>query len=296
MTQETELTIIIPAYNEAESLRWFLPQVCDFCRENRYHLIVVDDCSSDQTLSLLQEAAAGWDGMEVIHHKVNQGYGGAIISGLSASITPFSATMDADGQHQLSDIRKLLETQHDTNADLVIGSRPQVASGGSGLYRALGKKLIHLIAGMLVELPINDLNSGMKLYDTVLVQKYLPICPSSMAFSDIITLIFLQKKHLVVETPIQITERKSGKSTINTLTALDTILQVLNIVMVFNPMRIFMPCGLIAILVGVLWAIPFLVQGHGLSTASMLAITTGLILTMLGLIAEQLSQIRRKDL
>ena len=90
--------------------------------------------------------------------------------------------------------------------------------------------------------------------------------------------------------------RRSGKSTINTMTALDTLLQIINIVMVFNPMRIFLPIGGIMILLGILWAIPFLIRGSGLSSVSMMAMTAGLLLIMMGLLAEQLAQIRKRDL
>ena len=64
-----------------------------------------------------------------------------------------------------------------------------------------------------------------------------------MAFSEVLTLIFVQQKHLVTEAPITVAPRRSGKSTINTITSLDTMLQIINIVMVFNPMRIFLPLG-----------------------------------------------------
>ncbi|MBR6088863.1 MAG: hypothetical protein IKP86_02945, partial [Anaerolineaceae bacterium] len=179
----------------------------------------------------------------------------------------------------------------------VVGCRSNDSGGGSGFYRAIGKKLIRFIAGRLVgNLPISDLNSGMKLYDTELAQRYLRLCPDGMAFSEVLPLIFIQQKHLVTEAPITVVPRLSGKSTINTMTALDTLFQIINIVMVFNPMRIFLPIGGLMILLGILWAIPFLIRGTGLSSVSMMAMTAGLLMIMMGLLAEQLAQIRKKDL
>lgn len=116
-----------------------------------------------------------------------------------------------------------------------------------------------------------------------------------MAFSDVMTLVFIQQRHLVVEQPIQTRARIAGESTISTMTALDTLIQIFNIVMVFNPLRIFLPVGAAAVLIGILWAIPFFLAGSGLSVAALLSITVGLISILLGLIAEQLSQIRRRD-
>lgn len=292
----SELTIVIPVYNEEESLKWFLPEVISFCKKNHFDLMTVDDASTDASLSILQKASEDWNGLTVLHHKVNRGYGGAVSSGLAAVQTEWAVTMDADGQHRPADVLKLCACRDRTDADLVIGSRKDAEKKNQATWRSLGKKIIRAIAGMLVDLHVTDLNTGMKLYRTDLAKRYLPLCPASMAFSDVITLIFVQKKHLVIEEQIEVDERKNGKSTINTMTALDTILQILNIVMVFNPMRIFIPTGSIAILVGIIWAIPFFIRGNGLSTGAMMAMMTGIILIMLGLIAEQLAQIRKKDL
>ena len=294
----SELTIVVPAYNEEASLQQFLPELLSFCECHQTQLVIVDDCSRDKTGAMLDEAAASHDFMRVCHHKVNRGYGGALISGLRMARTRFSVTIDADGQHRLEDVLNLLKKQEETNADLVVGCRGGGDSGGgSGLYRAMGKKLIRFIAGRLVDdLPISDLNSGMKLYDTALAQRYLKLCPDGMAFSEVLPLIFIQQKHLVTETPISVAQRLGGKSTISTKTALDTMLQIINIVMVFNPMRIFLPIGGALIVFGILWAIPFLVRGSGLSSVSMMAMTAGLLLIMMGLLAEQLAQIRKKDL
>ncbi len=296
--ENSELTLVIPAYNEEASLRQFLPELLRFCEGHNAQLVIVDDCSKDGTGAMLDEAAAAHDLLHVCHHKVNRGYGGALISGLRMAETRFAVTLDADGQHRLADVEKLLEKQHETNADLVVGCRSGGDSGGgSGLYRAMGKKLIRFIAGRLVDkLPVSDLNSGMKLYDTKLAQNYLKLCPDGMAFSEVLTLIFVQQKHYVTEAPIEVVPRLSGKSTINTMTALDTLLQIINIVMVFNPMRIFLPPGAFLIVFGILWAIPFLVRGSGLSSVSMMAMFAGLLLIMMGLLAEQLAQIRKKDL
>ena len=296
--QTSELTLVIPAYNEETALQQFLPELLDFCEQHRTQLVIVDDCSTDGTGAMLDDAAGKHDFLRVCHHKVNRGYGGALISGLQMSETRFSVTLDADGQHRLADVLKLLEKQTETDADLVVGCRGGGdAGGGSGWYRALGKKLIRFIAGRLVDdLPVSDLNSGMKLYDTALAHRYLRLCPDGMAFSEVLMLIFIQQKHLVTETPIEVEPRRAGKSTINTMTALDTLLQIINIVMVFNPMRIFLPLGGAMIILGILWAIPFLVRGSGLSSAAMMSMTAGLLLIMMGLLAEQVAQIRKKDL
>ena len=173
---------------------------------------------------------------------------------------------------------------------MVVGKRQ---SGNSGVYRAIGRKLIRWIAGLLVSLPISDLNSGMKLYRTELAKRYLVLCPDGMAFSDIITLVFVHRRDLVLETGIEVMPRSEGVSTINTSTALDTVFQILNIVALFNPGRIFFPLGVGFVAFGVAWGLPFIVRNEGVSVGTMLLLVFGLIFFLVGLIADQVAQLRR---
>ncbi|MBK6878939.1 MAG: hypothetical protein IPG99_21510 [Ignavibacteria bacterium] len=124
----------------------------------------------------------------------------------------------------------------------------------------------------------------------------LSLCPDTMAFSNIIALTFAAQKNLVLEHPIGVRERTSGKSTININTAFDTILEILNIVMLFNPIRIFLPIALIFFFAGLLWGIPIMIAGRGVSVGAGLMMLTGVMIFLLGLIAEQLSHIRKSRL
>ena len=148
-----------------------------------------------------------------------------------------------------------------------------------------------------MQLPIHDLNSGFKLYRTDLAKKYLRVCPNSMSFSDIITLVFINQGNLILEHPIAIQPRKAGKSTINTYTAFETILEILNIILLFNPLRVFLPVSLLFITFGLAWGTYVqLTVGRGVSVAAMLAVVTGLIFFVLGLLANQISAMRMESL
>jgi hypothetical protein len=124
----------------------------------------------------------------------------------------------------------------------------------------------------------------------------MTVCPDSMAFSDVITLVFLSEHNLVLEYPIQISPRKAGQSRINTLTAIETVIQVLNIALMFNPLKVFLPISALCILAGFGWGIPFVLLGRGVSVGAMLAIVTGFLFFALGLIVSQLSAIRMERL
>jgi glycosyltransferase involved in cell wall biosynthesis len=287
------LTIVIPAYNEESALPAHLPEVISFCEERGYRLIVVDDGSTDSTASILK-GFEQHDCLTVITNKVQQGYGGAIKRGIAAAETDYIATIDADGQHLVDDVETLFKETLATDADMIVGRRTNIEA--KDWYRNLGKALIRGIAKLLMPLHIHDINSGMKIYNTALAQHYSELCPDSMAFSDVITLTFINQKHRVLERAIRIRPRTLGVSTIGNMTALDTVRQILNIVVLFNPMRIFFPSALVLIVFGILWEIPIAMRGRGLSVAAMLAMVSGVIFFFLGLIAEQLSLLRKRGI
>lgn len=292
-SESAELTVVVPAYNEGDILPHFAPELVRFCEQHGWHLIFVNDGSKDNTGIVLNEIARPPQ-VRVVHHKVNRGYGGALKTGISQVTTPYLITVDADGQHHLEDIISVFNFARQHDADMVIGKRDEQQN--PNLYRSVGKWLIRAFTRVLMPLPVTDLNSGFKLYRTDLAQKYISICPNTMAFSDVITLVFINERRLVMEHPISISPRKAGKSTINTYTAFDTVLEILNIIVMFNPLRIFLPLAFFCITLGLTWGIPIIYLGRGVSVGAMLAIVTGLIFFIGGLLASQISAIRMERL
>jgi glycosyltransferase involved in cell wall biosynthesis len=285
----SQLTIVVPVFNEADVLPAFLPELEKFIKEKGYQLIFVDDASTDNSWCILQSFCDQF-GHKLLRHKVNRGYGGALKTGIRACVSEFVVTMDADGQHRPEDAVKLFEFGLSQNADMVVGRRKDARSG---LYRAVGRRLIRFLAGRLIELPVEDLNSGMKLYRTSLAKRYLVLCPDSMAFSDIITLVFIHRNSLVLEIDISVRMRAGGKSTISTMTAIETVFEILNVVAMFNPGRIFLPLGVVFSLFGLIWGLPFILRNEGVSVGTMLLLVFGLIFFLVAVIAEQVAQLRR---
>ena len=290
---QSTLTIVIPAYNESASLPTLAPLIIEFCHLRDWQVIFVNDGSRDDTKDILNEFSE-ISNVFIVHHKLNRGYGGALKTGIRHVSTPYFVTIDADGQHNLEDIEKVFQFMLKENADMVVGKRNEKINHNP--YRSLGKQLIRTFTQLLMPLPIIDLNSGFKLYRTDLAQKYIQLCPNTMAFSDVITLIFLNERNLVLEYPISVAPRQAGKSTINTYTAFETVVEILNIVLMFNPLRIFLPLSLFCIIVGLGWGLPIIFLGRGVSVGAMLAIVSGLLFFVGGLIASQLSAIRMEQL
>ena len=287
------LTVVVPVYNEEQALHSFAPCLIELCRAKGWTTIFVNDGSRDHTRQILDHLSSSQD-VRVIHHKVNRGYGGALKTGISHVTTPFLVTMDGDGQHSPEDVERIFQYAIESDADMIVGRRNE--RGASNAYRTLGKFLIRSFTRILMPLPITDLNSGFKFYRTDLAKRYITVCPDSMAFSDVITLVFLSEHNLVLEYPVQITPRTAGQSTINTFAAFETIIQVLNIALMFNPLKLFLSISLLCILAGLGWGIPIVLLGRGVSVGAMLAIVSGLIFFVLGLIASQLSAIRMERL
>ena len=284
------LTIVIPAFNEEASLPSVLPGILDRCALEGWKLIVVDDGSTDGTAAVLARFT-GQPNFRIIRHKLNRGYGGAMKSGIAAVDNDFVATIDADGQHDLEDVGRLFAELLEQDADMVVGSRKGLPS--ASWYRGLGKRLIRMLAKFLLEFTIHDINSGMKIYDAALGKRFAGLCPDSMAFSDVITLVFVSERLRVCEKPIRVRDRMAGRSTITTLTAFETVMEIVNIVVLFNPHRIFLPVAFLSVFLGVTWGLPIVLRGDGVSVGAMLAILTGIIFFFLGLLAEQISLIRR---
>ncbi len=284
------LTLVIPCYNEEANLDRVLPDVIAYCRRNDYLLIIVDDGSKDGTAEKLARYTDPL--LKVCKHKCNRGYGAALKTGLGQVQTPWAITIDADGQHRLEDVDRLFERALRDDADLVVGARD---INSSGLYRSLGKRLIRAFASLLMELPVSDLNSGMKLYRMEVARVYLGLCPDTMAFSDIILLLMVNDRNLVLEEKITVNARLGGTSTINSRCAWNTLTEILNIAMLLCPQKIFSFFGIFLFLGGILWGGIIYYRSHEIpASATMLLLGAGMCFS-LGLLGEQLAQIRRRQ-
>lgn len=287
-----QLTILIPCFNEEGNIPLILPDLISFARANNFKIIIVNDGSTDNSKNELLKFG-DIDFLKIINHKLNRGYGAALKSGILDANTEYIITLDADGQHYLEDVMSLFNIIREEDADMVVGSR--INEQSPSYIREFGKSLIRLVARMLMHVPVHDINSGMKIYRAELAKKYIKLYPDGMSFSDIIALVFISKRHLVLETPIKIKERIGGKSTISYRTAFETVSEILNMVILFNPLKIFFPLSVFFFFISLLWGIQFIIAGKGLSVASAVLLIISLIVFLLGLLAEQISAIRNSQ-
>ncbi len=281
---ESRATVIIPAYNERDSLGPLLIALCAAVAadERISDVLVIDDGSVDGTAEVA--AAAG---IRVISHRVNLGYGAALKTGIRHAETPFVVTMDADGQHRPEDLLAVCAAAADN--DMVVGRRTGLMH--SPLWRMPGKWVLNAMARYLSQQDIPDLNSGLRAFRRSEVLKYLHLCPDGFSFSTTITIAFLSRGLRVEYVPIEVQPRV-GKSTVSLKTGYQTLILVLRLASLFSPLRVFLPAAFACWVMGALWALPYLALGRGLSTGAALLGMTGVLLVALGLLSDQVSQLR----
>ena len=232
------ITIVIPAFNEAAAIGPVLERLTLTSRELVEEIIVVDDGSTDETRQI-----ASMEGVQVISHARNRGYGASLKTGILKARTEFVLTMDSDGQHDALDISRLWEAAGSN--DMVVGQRTALLH--SQLWRMPGKWLLMLMANYLSRQRIPDLNSGFRLIRRDVVSRYLHLCPSGFSFSTTITMAFFNRGYKVAYVPIDV-QKRVGKSTVSVSTGLETIILILRIATLFDPLRLFVP---LSVLLGV---------------------------------------------
>lgn len=288
---QANLSIVIPAYNESASILSVLESMISFVEEFKIHVIVVNDGSKDHTLQILQQFKSEHPNfrLQIISHSRNRGYGAALKSGILHSYTPYVVTMDADGQHRMEDLPKLFQKMKQEGADLCIGNRN---FQGSSFSRNIIKKMVLYFVRKATGITISDLNSGMKMYKTPIVQSLLKYTPNGMPFSDTIVLLHHQFRYKIVEEDIEIRNRETGESTINYKTAIYTIVEVANIIINFFPFKFFLYIALLLFVLAIIWGLPLILIGHGLSTGTSFLLLASLNFFFFGIILENVVRSR----
>ena len=192
-----KVTIGIPAFNEEKQLPKILPKL----KEITDSIIVCDDGSTDKTAAIAKEFGA-----EVVRHEKNQGYGGAIrsIFQMASEInSDVLVTFDADGQHRIEDINKVLQPIKDEQSDIVIGSRFLNDSNEVPGYRKIGIKIITQVTNASIKKHFTDSQSGFRAYKKQVLENIV-LTEQGMGISTEILIKASQKDFRITEIPIKI--------------------------------------------------------------------------------------------
>ena len=280
-----DVAIIIPAFNEAGSVRGTVDALHEAYPDAE--IIVVDDGSTDATSASLAGSAA-----RVLRHGRNRGYGASLKTGFRATSRAVFVMFDADGQHDVKDIARLVDGL--AEAEMVIGQR--TARLHSSLWRMPGKWMLGRLANYLSRTRIPDLNSGLRAVRREVALRFLDICPNGFSLSSTLTVAALAEGHEVRWLPIQVRPRgKDSRSTVTVKTGFDTILLMLRLTTLFEPLRVFLPISVLLFLGGTSWGLPYALQHKGVSIGALLLLISGMLTFFFGLLTDQNALLRRRQ-
>jgi polyisoprenyl-phosphate glycosyltransferase len=235
-----DVSVVLPCYNERDHVELEIKRIRAAldAAGMRHEIICVDDGSTDGTREVLQAIP----GIRIILLPRNQGSGTARRIGTQQATGRVVVWTDADMTYPNDRIPELV-AQLDDTYDQVVGAR-RTEAGTYKLARVPAKWAIRKLASFLTNTDIPDLNSGLRAFKRSVAEPYLRLLPAGFSCVTTITLAFLSNGHPVKYVPIDYFKR-AGRSKFHPLKdAYNYIIQVLRMVMYFNPLRVLMPVAL----------------------------------------------------
>ncbi|MFH1982575.1 MAG: glycosyltransferase family 2 protein [Pseudomonadota bacterium] len=276
------VSVIIPTFNEAHTIGGLVTAVRSQYPEAE--IIVVDDGSTDQTAANAQNSGA-----RVYSHPYNIGNGAAIKSGIRMASGEVLVFMDGDGQHDPKDISRMLALLPEY--DLVVGAR--AFQDQASLGRALGNAVYNRFASYVAKFPIKDLTSGFRAIKAPVARSMIYLLPNTYSYPTTMTLAVLRTGLSLKYVPIRTERRTSGKSQISLIKdGVRFFMIITRICTLFSPMRVFLPISVSMFFLGAVWYLyTFTLEGR-FTNMSALLFNSSIIVFLMGMISEQISQMR----
>lgn len=277
-----DVIAVIPAYNEENSIA----KVIVLTKRYVDKVIVVDDGSKDLTRDIAEELGA-----IVIAHDRNRGYGAALRTGFKEALKEsprIVITLDADGQHDPSEIPKLIKPILEGKADVVLGSRfIKGAKGKMPFYRKIAISFITKLTRRSMKIKISDAQSGFRAYKSEVLPLLIPTESGMGASVEILDKAALHKLK-IVEVPITVSY-SPGTSTHNPLYhGMDVLSSLLKFVTIKHPIAFYGIPGLASLSIGLsflIWTLRiYSAEGRVVTNIALVAIS-GIIIGLLLLIA-----------
>ncbi len=277
------VSIIIPAYNEEKGLSRTLGGIVKVAGEKGWEVIVIDDGSTDGTADVVREMGA-----RLVSHPYNKGYGASLKTGIRNAKGDIVVMMDSDGQHDHRGIEKLLSFAGEY--DMVVGARSRDV-----WVRAPGKKLLSYVANYLSGHKIPDLNSGFRAFRKETVKEFLHIAPSGFSFTTTITLAFFRAGYSVKYIPIEAEKRVGRASNVKFLKdGYKTFLLIIRVIVLFNPLKVFVPVSMFLFAFGIIFILYGIIMYGRAPNTGVLTVLSSIILFFMGILADQISALRRE--
>jgi glycosyltransferase involved in cell wall biosynthesis len=283
------VTIVLPCYNEQDHVIDEVERICKSmdASGHTYELLAVDDCSTDDTLARLQEAAPQFPHMQVVPFHRNGGSGTVRRIGSQQARGDIVVWTDADLTYPNERIPELVDIlDQDPTVDQVVGART-TEEGTHKILRVPAKWFIRKTAERLAGQKIPDLNSGLRAFRKDVAEPYLKLLPPGFSCVTTITLAFLSNQHDIRYVPIDYFKRAGSSKFHFVHDAYRYILQVLRMVMYFNPLKVLMPPALWLLGLGLAKGVYDMIA-HPLRIANntVMIFVTGLLIASLALLAD----------
>ncbi len=282
-----QLSIILPAKNEATGLRRTLPALRSLLPDAE--VIVVNDGSTDDTAAVALE-----HGARVVSTPYSMGNGAAIKRGARAATGEVLVFMDADGQHQPSDIPKLL-AKLEEGYDMVVGARD--STGQANVHRGLANSLYNWLASHMTGHRILDLTSGFRVARAEKFREFLHLLPNGFSYPTTSTMAFFRSAYPVAYVPIAVQKRVGTASHIRPLKdGVRFLLIIFKIATLFSPLKLFAPIAIAFLLTGLGYYGYTYATMHRFTNMSTLLFSAAVIVFLIGLISEQITNLTyRRD-
>jgi glycosyltransferase involved in cell wall biosynthesis len=278
---EPEVTIVLPAYNEEANIRATIARLKESWPA--FEILVIDDGSTDGTVKEAIDAGAN-----VWPHPYNMGNGAAVKTGLRCAKGKYVILMDADGQHNPEDIANLLDFRD--RFDMVVGARTKESS--TSIHRDIANKIYNAFASYVTKFNVQDLTSGFRLVRKDTISNFIYLLPNTFSYPSTLTMAYLRSGLSIKYIPIQ-TKKRKGSSKIKLIhDGTRFFLIITKIATLFSPFRVFLPVSAALFLTGLGYYIYTFITAHRFSNMSALLFSTSVIVFMIGLVSEQISQAR----
>ncbi len=281
MADATEISVVIPAFDEAASIASVVAGLRAVAAWRE--ILVVDDGSADET-----GAKATAAGARVVRHPYNKGNGAAVKTGIRHATGTFILIVDGDGQHRPTDTLRL--AAHLDAHELVVGSRSAVTQASTA--RRLGNASLNWIASYLTEQQILDLTSGFRAARRECLVEFLHLLPNGFSTPTTTTLAFIKAGYSVRFEPIEAAPRVGVSKIKLRSDGVRFLLILLKVITIYSPLRIFAPMSAAAFLLGAGYAVWTIVTQSHVTNSSVLLIVLSVVILLFGLISEQVSSLR----
>lgn len=287
MTPAHRLSIILPARNEAEGLRHVLPAL----RQEfpLAELIVVDDGSTDETAAI-----AGAAGARVLSAPYGMGNGAAIKRGARAASGEILVFLDADGQHDPAHIHLLL-AKLDQGYDMAVGARSR--DGQANVGRGLANGLYNRLASWMTGHRILDLTSGFRAVRAARFREFLHLLPNGFSYPTTSTMAFFRSAYPVAYVPVEVARRMGTSSHIRPIKdGVRFLLIIFKIASLYSPLKLFVPVAAAFFMMALGYYGYTFATEHRLTNMSTLLFSASVIIFLIGLVSEQITNLTyRRD-